>query len=45
VIVTCERCFSADDVSWQPLPDKMVLYTCANGHDGRGPHSFVRVLA
>ncbi len=41
MIVSCERCFSPDDVSWQPLPDRMVLYTCANSHDGRGPHSFV----
>jgi hypothetical protein len=25
MIVICERCFSADDVSWQPLPDRVVL--------------------
>jgi hypothetical protein len=24
MIVTCERCFSADEVTWQPLPDRMV---------------------
>ena len=42
MIVTCEKCFSADDVSWQPLPDRMVLYTCSAGHGGDGPHTFVR---
>lgn len=42
MIVTCDKCFSADDVSWQRLPDKMVRYTCSGSHDGAGPHSFVR---
>ncbi len=42
MILTCEKCFSADDVTWQPLPDRMVLYTCAASHDGGGPHTFVR---
>ncbi len=45
MIVTCERCFSADDVAWQRLPDKMVLYTCSAEHEGAGPHSFVRAAA
>ncbi len=42
MIVTCEKCFSADDVSLAPLPDRMVLYTCSASHGGDGPHTFLR---
>ncbi|MDP9443750.1 MAG: hypothetical protein M3P83_05130 [Actinomycetota bacterium] len=42
MFLTCEKCFSADDVSWQRLPDRMILYTCSADHDGSGPHTFVR---
>ncbi len=42
MIVTCPTCFSADDVSLQRLPDRMVMYTCAGRHGGSGPHEWLR---
>lgn len=41
VIVTCPKCFRADDVTWQRLPDHMLAYTCSARHDGAGPHDWV----
>lgn len=46
MIVTCPRCFSADDVEWQRLPDKMIAYTCRRAHSAgsgetAGPHTWV----
>lgn len=38
MFVTCPRCFTADDVSYQRLPDKMVQYACCGAHDGAGEH-------
>jgi hypothetical protein len=42
MIVTCPRCFSADDVVYQRLPDRMVEYTCSGRHDGAGSHIWLR---
>jgi hypothetical protein len=41
VIVTCPRCFRDDEVSWQRLPDRMIMYVCSDGHGGSGPHTWV----
>src|SRR5690348_2436372 len=41
MIVTCPKCFRADDVSWQRLPDHMIAYICSAGHDGTGSHDWV----
>lgn len=41
VIITCPKCFSADDVTFQRLPDKAALYHCDRNHDGDGPHAWV----
>jgi hypothetical protein len=30
VIRTCQKCFSADDVSYRRLPDQMLEYRCLN---------------
>jgi len=40
MIVRCPRCFRADDVGWQRLPDNALLYTCTARHDG-GPYTWV----
>jgi hypothetical protein len=45
VIVTCPKCFSADFVTWQRLPDSMLMYTCSAGHAGDGQHHFVRPVS
>lgn len=44
VIVTCPLCFSSDDVSYERLPDRVVEYTCMNGHAGAGPHRWFASL-
>jgi hypothetical protein len=44
VITTCPRCFSAEDVTWQRLPDRTVLYTCDRRHGGEGPHTWLKSL-
>jgi hypothetical protein len=44
VIITCERCFRADDVTAQRLPDRAVLFTCTADHAGTGPHSWTEPL-
>lgn len=41
VFLTCPRCFSADDVAYRRLPDRMVEYTCTGGHDGVGEHTWL----
>ena len=41
MIVTCPRCFRDNDVSWQRLPDHMIMYICSGGHGGSGPHPWV----
>ena len=41
MIVTCPRCFSADDVGYRRLPDRMVEYTCDGRHDGAGTHTWL----
>ena len=45
VIITCEKCFSADDVTYQRLPDHAVLYTCSRSHSGEGPHSWIKSVS
>ena len=40
MIVTCRRCFGADDVGWQRLPDNALLYICTARHDD-GPYTWV----
>lgn len=42
MIVTCPRCFRADDVSYQRLPDHMLVYVCSGAHGGDGPHTWTR---
>jgi hypothetical protein len=42
VIVTCPVCFTADDVSYQRLPDKQVAYFCAGRHPDGRPHEWIR---
>lgn len=44
VITTCPRCFSAEEVTWQRLPDRTVLYTCDRRHGGEGPHTWLKSL-
>lgn len=44
MIITCEQCFTADDVTYQRLPDRAVLYTCSRDHGAAGPHTWVRSL-
>jgi hypothetical protein len=41
VIVTCPACFSADDVSYQRLPDKQVAYYCTGRHPDGRPHEWL----
>jgi hypothetical protein len=39
IIVTCSRCFSADDVSVERAPDSTgYLYTCSRRHEDDKPH-------
>ena len=44
VIETCPRCFNADDVTYDRLPDRVVAFTCAAGHGGAGPYRWLRSL-
>src|SRR5262245_54131173 len=44
MFMTCPRCFSADDVTYQRLPDRLVEYHCAGTHDGAGPHTWLSTL-
>ena len=39
--ITCPRCFRDDDVSWQRLPDHMIMYECSASHGGSGPHRWI----
>lgn len=41
MIVTCPRCFSADDVTYRRLPDRMVEYVCAGEHGDGRDHSWL----
>jgi hypothetical protein len=41
MFMTCPRCFSADDVTYQRLPDRLVEYHCTGPHDGAGPHTWL----
>jgi hypothetical protein len=45
VIQTCPSCFSADDVTYERLPDGVVAYTCDGNHHGSGAHQWVALLA
>jgi len=45
MFVTCPRCFTADDVTYRRLPDKMVQYHCSVGHAGDGEHSWLASLS
>jgi hypothetical protein len=45
VIITCPRCFSADDVSFRRLPDKMVQYHCSARHSSDGEHSWLASMS
>jgi hypothetical protein len=39
-MVTCPACFSADDVSYQRLPDRQVAYLCDRRHSDGKPHAW-----
>lgn len=41
MIVTCPRCFQADDVSYQRLPDHVIMYHCTNRHQDGEPHDWL----
>ncbi|MGY1810172.1 hypothetical protein ACI8AF_22625 [Blastococcus sp. SYSU D00669] len=41
MIVTCPACFSADEVSYQRLPDKLLAYYCTGRHADGEPHEWV----
>ncbi|MGD9530441.1 MAG: hypothetical protein AB7I38_19320 [Dehalococcoidia bacterium] len=41
MIVTCPRRFSADDVTYRRLPDRMVEYVCSGQHDDDRDHSWL----
>ena len=45
MISTRPRCFSADDVTYDRLPDQVVRFTCARNHEGDGPHSWMQALS
>lgn len=45
MILTCPRCFTADDVSHRRLPGRLVEYTCSDTHDGGGEHIWITSLA
>ena len=45
VIITCEKCFSAEDVTYQRLPDLAVLYMCSRSHGGEGPHAWIKSVS
>jgi hypothetical protein len=44
VIQTCPRCFSADDVSYERLPDRVVEFTCSRAHGDAGPYRWLASL-
>ncbi len=44
MIRTCPACFSADDVSYQRLPDQQVAYYCVRKHEDGKPREWVRPL-
>lgn len=44
MIQTCPACFSADDVSFERLPDRIVAYTCSRDHGGDGVHRWLTPL-
>ena len=44
MIRTCPRCFSADDVTYERLPDRLVRFTCARNHEDADPHHWVEAL-
>ena len=44
MITTCPRCFSADDVTSERLPDQLVRFTCTRNHGGGGQHSWIAAL-
>jgi hypothetical protein len=44
VITTCPRCFSADDVTYERLPDQLVEFACSRNHDGDGPYRWIAAL-
>jgi len=45
MIMNCTKCFRADDVSYQHLPDKMVQYVCSGPHEGSGEHTWITSLS
>lgn len=42
MITTCPRCSRADDVTYQRLQGRTLVYTCSDDHDGLGAHTWVR---
>jgi hypothetical protein len=42
--MTCPRCFSADDVTYERLPDHVVRFACTRNHDSYGPHVWMQTL-
>jgi len=42
MIITCPKCFSSDDVTYESLPDDVLQYRCGRSHDGSGPHTWLR---
>lgn len=44
VISTCPQCFSADDVTYERLPDELVRLTCSRNHDDGDSHRWIQTL-
>src|SRR5258708_14761049 len=41
VIIRCAGWFRGEGVSWQRLPDHMIMYVCSASHGGSGPHTWI----